>query len=400
MSDYVADEPMAKVSRTSLRAVIGSIVISIAFVMELTLVPLVLPAIQADFGLSVNQLAMVFNSYGVSVAAGVFLGGLFGDTIGVRKVFTVGVLMFAAGALIVAFANNYPTLIAARMLQGFGGGMFSPLVPLLLTRAMPEKPGKILIIWGSIAGYTAAIAPLALSQAVVYAGWQSVFVLFAIISLVALAISGRMLAGPSREEMRKRPTLSPLLREPILWIVFVYIGCTYGAITFYMFSLPLWLSSINYNVNMVGFVLAVMWLSFSLVSTSMRNRVDSEHVRLIMICAPLMIALSFPMAYFANGLSGFLLSAFLLGAGFAGSNSPSTQMVLKFAPKGLQAISASMDITFARIGGVVTVALLAQFEFSQSMWVVMCMSVYAMICASVIGSRSVEIARHSSQSNF
>ena len=392
MSDYVADEPMAKVSRTSLRAVIGSIVISIAFVMELTLVPLVLPEIQADFGLSVNQLAMVFNSYGVSVAAGVFLGGLFGDTIGVRKVFTVGVLMFAAGALIVAFANNYPTLIAARMLQGFGGGMFSPLVPLLLTRAMPEKPGKILIIWGSIAGYTAAIAPLALSQAVVYAGWQSVFVLFAIISLVALAISGRMLAGPSREEMRKRPTLSPLLREPILWIVFVYIGCTYGAITFYMFSLPLWLSSINYNVNMVGFVLAVMWLSFSLVSTSMRNRVDSEHVRLIMICAPLMIALSFPMAYFANGLSGFLLSAFLLGAGFAGSNSPSTQMVLKFAPKGLQAISASMDITFARIGGVVTVALLAQFEFGQSMWVVMCMSVYAMICASVIGSRSVELA--------
>ena len=113
-----------------------------------------------------------------------------------------------------------------------------------------------------------------------------------------------------------------------------------------------------------------------------------------MICAPLLIALSFPMAYFASGLSGFLLSAFLLGAGFACSNSPSTQMVLRLAPEGLQAISASMDITFARLGGVMTVALLVQFEFSQSMWVVMCISVYAMICAGVIRPKSVELGHN------
>jgi MFS family permease len=394
MSDQAADETVVKASRTSLRAVIGSIAISIAFVMELTLVPLVLPVIQADFGLSVSQLAWVFNSYGFAVAIGVLFGGWFGDTIGVRKVFVVGVVMFAVGALVVAFANNYPTLVAARMLQGFGGGAFSPLVPLLLTRAMPDRPGKILIIWGSILGYAAALAPLAFSQTVVYAGWQSVFVLFAVISLVALAISGRMRGDPGRQKTRQRPTLSPLFREPTLWIVFVYIGCTYGAITFYLFSLPLWLSAIDYEVNTIGYVLAVIWLSFSVVSTSMRNHVDSEHVRVIMICAPLLIALSFPMAYFSSGLSGFLLSAFLLGAGFACSNSPSTQMVLRLAPEGLQAISASMDITFARLGGVMTVALLVQFEFSQSMWVVMCISVYAMICAGVIRPKSVELGHN------
>ena len=389
MSDYVTDETAAKASRTSLRAVIGSIAISIAFVMELTLVPLVLPAIQADFGLSVNQLAWVFNSYGFTVAVGVLLGGWLGDTIGVRKVFAVGVIMFAVGALIVAFANNYQTMIAARLLQGFGGGVFSPLIPLLLIRAMPDRPGKILIIWGSITGYAAALAPIALSQTVVYAGWQSIFVLFAVISLVALAINGKMQEGPSREKMRQRPTLSALFKEPILWIVFVYIACTYGAITFYLFKLPLLLAEINYGMSMTGYALAMIWVSFSAVSTSLRNRVDSEQVRVIMICAPLLIALSFQVAYFANGLTGFLLSAFLLGAGFAFSNSPSTQLVLRLAPKGLQAISASMDITFARIGGVLTVALLVQFEFGQSMWVVMCISVYAMLCAGVIRPTSV-----------
>ena len=60
-----------------------------------------------------------------AVAAGVLLGGLLGDTLGVRKVFAVGVFMFAAGALIVAFAGNYETVIAARVLQGFGGGACS-----------------------------------------------------------------------------------------------------------------------------------------------------------------------------------------------------------------------------------------------------------------------------------
>jgi MFS family permease len=385
----VADETVVRTTRTSRRAVVGSIAISIAFVMELTLVPLVLPAIQADFGLSVSQLANVFNSYGFAVALGVLLGGWFGDTIGVRKVFAVGVFMFAAGALVVAFANSYETVIVARMLQGFGGGIFSPLVPLLLTRAMPDRPGKILIIWGSITGYAAALAPLALSQTVDYAGWQTVFVLFAAISLVALAISGRMREGPRGEPIRQRPMLSALIRAPNLWIVFVYIACTYGIITFYMFRLPLWLAEIDYEVTTIGFVLAMIWLSFSVVGTSLRNRVDSDYVLLIMIVAPLLIALSFPMAYLSTGLAGFLLSAFLLGAGFACGNAPSTQMVLRFAPEGLQAISASMDITFARIGGVLTVAMLAQSKLSASIWFVFGISSCAILCGVVLGYRYI-----------
>ncbi|MGA9251592.1 MAG: MFS transporter [Roseobacter sp.] len=387
----MTDETVIEASRTSRRAVFGSIAISIAFVMELTLVPLVLPAIQAEFGLSVSQLAWVFNSYGFAVAAGVLFGGWFGDTIGVRKVFAVGVFMFALGALIVAFANNYEAVIAARVLQGFGGGVFSPLVPLLLTRAMPDRPGKILIIWGSVTGYAAALAPLVLSQTVDFAGWQSVFVLFAVVSLVALAISGRMRGGPQKRTERARPALSALLKAPNLWLAFFYIACTYGAITFYLFRLPLWLAAIDYEVTTIGFVLAMIWLSFSVVGTSLRNRVDGEHVRLIMLFAPVLIAVSFPIAYLSTGLAGFLLSACLLGAGFACGNAPSTQMVLRFAPKGLQAISASMDITFARIGGVLTVALLAQQPLDASIWIIFGISSCAIICALIVG-RSAALA--------
>ena len=57
-------------------AIIGPIAANIAFVMEITLVPLLLSAIQLQFNLSIGDLAWVFNAYGIAVACGVLLGGL------------------------------------------------------------------------------------------------------------------------------------------------------------------------------------------------------------------------------------------------------------------------------------------------------------------------------------
>ena len=72
------------VADTSRVAILGPIAANIAFVMELTLVPLLLPAIQMQFGLSVADLAWVFNSYGIAVAVGVLFGGWLGDAFDTR----------------------------------------------------------------------------------------------------------------------------------------------------------------------------------------------------------------------------------------------------------------------------------------------------------------------------
>lgn len=362
-----------------LRTVAGSITASIAFVMELTLVPLVLPALQAFHDLTISDLAWVFNSYGIAVAFGVILGGWIGDGFGIRKVFTAGVLMFAAGALVVALAANFETLIAGRVLQGLGGGIFSPLVPLLLTRALPHRPGKILIIWGSVIGYVAAFAPLAVGQVLGHTGWEAVFGLFAVLSAVALLLSVKPEAQRSEPASRKLPNPRRLLDVPNLWLVYGYIFCTYGALTFYLFRLPLLLADMAYDVTTIGLVLAMMWLSFSVASTLLRNLVDGAHVRSIVIAAPILIAAGFLVATMAIGGAWILLSAALIGVGFACSNAPSTQLVLQFAPRGLSALATSLDITFARLGGVAAVALLAQAEFGRSALVVVGLSLAALI---------------------
>lgn len=377
------DKP-SLVSVSPRTAVIGPVAANIAFVMEITLVPLLLPEIQRQFDLSVGNLAWVFNAYGLAVAVGVLLGGLCGDLFNTRKIFGYGVVFFAAGSLVVAAAESFEVLIIGRALQGFGGGIFSPLVPLLLTRASPEKPGRMLIVWGSIAGYVAAFAPLFYGGFLGEHGWNLAFVLTAIIAFFAFVILNRtQTADELAPDSNRKANYLTLFQARDLWVTFVYVFCTYGSITYYLFRLPVWLSSNEVTAASVGLVLSIVWLTFSGFSTLLRNMVDKPHVRMIMLAAPFLIAAGFPLSYFNENLFLLVLSSFLVGSGLACSNAPSTQLILRFAPKGMSAISTSLDITFARLGGIATVAILAETEFAYATPAIFLACMIAACCALV-----------------
>jgi len=372
-------DPVALSPRT---AIIGPIAANIAFVMELTLVPLLLPAIQIQFSLSIGDLAWVFNAYGIAVAAGVLLGGWCGDTFNTRKVFGYGVAFFAAGSLLVAAAESFEALTIGRALQGFGGGIFSPLVPLLLTRVSPQKPGRVLIVWGSIAGYVAAFAPLFYGSFLSEHGWNLAFVFIAVLAAIAFVILNRtqVTDDPARYS-RKTTDYSELFRTRDLWVTFVYVFCTYGSITYYLFQLPVWLSNNEVKAASVGFVLSIMWLTFSGLSALLRNMVDRPHIRAIMLAAPLLIAAGLPLSYYNENLLLLVLSSVLVGSGLACSNAPSTQLILRFAPKGMSAVSTSLDITFARLGGIATVAILVEAEIAYAAPAICLLCLVAAFCA-------------------
>lgn len=375
-------------SVSSRKVILGSITASIAFVLELTLVPLLLPAIQTQFDLSISELSWLFNSYGAAVAVGVLMGGWLGDTFNTKRVFGVGVMFFAFGSAVVAYGGVYEAIIAGRIMQGFGGGVFSPLIPLLLTRSSPNRPGKILIVWGSVAGYVAAFAPFLYGSTLAIYNWNLAFVIFAAVSLAALAIINFSLAEDEPASLTKSgPSYFRLLRSRDLWVMFGYVFCTYGAITYYLFRLPLWLAENDFRVASIGFSLSTMWLSFSVLSTLLRNKVDEPHVRGILLAAPVLIASGFPLAYFCQDIACLVLASMLIGAGLACSNAPSTQLILKFAPKKMRAASVSLDITFARLGGVAFVAVLSQSLFGYAVVAVVLMCIFAFLCALAAAKR-------------
>jgi MFS family permease len=372
---------VAEATKSSRGSIAGAIAASFAFVMELTLVPLLLPAIQAQLQLSLGELAWVFNSYGIAVALGVLIGGWLGDVLGIGKVFISGVIFFALGALTVALSTSLESIVAGRVLQGFGGGIFSPLVPLLLTRASPLRPGRVLILWGSVNGYVAALAPLLFSHAMIGNGWQLAFVVFALVSVCALVTVHTTNGDHMAHRVQTPRKFKTVLQSRALLLMIGYVFCTYGSITYYLFRLPLWLSENNYETVNIGFILFAVWISFSIVSTLLRNWVDGPRVRSILIAAPLLIATGFLLMVSADALLVFAFSAVLIGSGLACSNAPSTQMILEFAPKGMNAISTSLDITFARLGGVITVAWLAQADFDSSVLAVTLLCLFAILCA-------------------
>jgi MFS family permease len=103
-------------------AILGS---GMAF-LDGTIVNVALPAIGEDLHASTSALQWVLNGYLLSLASLILLGGSLGDRYGRRRVFVIGVWLFAGASLLCAIAPSVETLIAARFLQGIGGALLTP----------------------------------------------------------------------------------------------------------------------------------------------------------------------------------------------------------------------------------------------------------------------------------
>src|ERR687891_2718128 len=117
--------------------VLGS---SIAF-LEATVVNVALPEIGADLDADVAGLQWIINGYLLTLAALILLGGSLGDRFGRRRIFNLGVIWFAGASVLCAIAPNVEVLIAARIIQGIGGGPLAPGRP-AVNQAAPPPPDR------------------------------------------------------------------------------------------------------------------------------------------------------------------------------------------------------------------------------------------------------------------
>jgi MFS family permease len=351
---------------------------SIAFVMELSLLPLILAEIRADLGLSLRELSWVFNVHAIAVAGAVLMTGLIGDRVNKQRLFGFGVTIFAIGSVLAAMSSDYSSLILSRLLQGIGGGLFSPLVPILLTRAFPERPGRILMIWGGLAGVVATVLPPIGDLIDSAFGWRALFALFAIVAGSALILN--VLDRNSLHfEQNDAPKYS-LFPNRSAWPILVFVFLTYGCIAFYLFFLPARLATPH---GSVAWILTCFWLSFSFFSFALRGKLDTGRLYQLLLAAPILIAAGFSLAVaFQTSPSAQLAAALCIGAGFACSNSPSTHLLLNRTPEELRAFSSSLDIILARCGSVATVACLASLTPIWAAIAVAGLSLMALLCGA------------------
>src|ERR1700729_296661 len=98
---------------------------SLAFI-DSTVVNVALPALQASFHATVVDVQWIIESYGLLLAALILVGGSLGDIFGRRRMFLVGVAIFAAASAGCGVALNIDQSIIARSVQGVGAALLVP----------------------------------------------------------------------------------------------------------------------------------------------------------------------------------------------------------------------------------------------------------------------------------
>lgn len=155
-------------------------------------------AIRNDFGISVSQLQWALNAYNVTIAAVLLFGVSLGDKIGHRRMYNIGIFIFVVGSVICALSNNITILIVARIIEGAGASVITPMSMAILTSALrPEERGKGLGIWSGIGGFALIIGPALGGMIVAKLTWQWIFWINVPIGLVGIYLSQRKLPETS-----------------------------------------------------------------------------------------------------------------------------------------------------------------------------------------------------------
>ena len=154
--------------------VLGS---GIAFI-DATVVGIALPTIGREFHADIAGLQWVTVGYMLTLSGLLLLGGALGDRFGRRRIFTIGVVWFAAASLLCAVAPNVTFLIVARTVQGIGGALLTPgSLAILEASFVPGDRARAIGAWSGLGGIAGAVAPFLGGFLISALSWRFIFLI-------------------------------------------------------------------------------------------------------------------------------------------------------------------------------------------------------------------------------
>jgi MFS family permease len=197
-------------------AALGALVVSLD-----ASVNIAFPAMSAAFDVGPVSIRWVIVCYVLTYALTAFGAGLLADRFGPGPVFTAGLWISAAAFAGYLAVSSFGLLLAARVLQGVGGGLIYGTAPALITLALPrERHGFGLGRLALGMGAGLALGPIIGGALVDASGWRAVFLFRAPLALTVGILSWLLLprggrVGPWRlppcEEWRRGSVLAALL---------------------------------------------------------------------------------------------------------------------------------------------------------------------------------------------
>jgi EmrB/QacA subfamily drug resistance transporter len=199
-----ADAPCRVSARPWLLA--ATILASSMVFIDGTVANVALPALQHEFAATAAQVQWVIEAYALFLAALLLAGGSAGDRFGRRRVFLLGVALFAVASIWCSVAGSIGQLIWARAVQGVGGALLVPGSLALISASFPQDiRGKAIGVWSGYTAITAALGPLIGGFLIERWSWRYAFLINLPFAVIVFLLALRFI--PESRNPRTAPGL-------------------------------------------------------------------------------------------------------------------------------------------------------------------------------------------------
>lgn len=228
-----------------------------------TVVNVALPAIQTNLGGTLTDMQWVVEAYGLLLGALILTGGALGDVFGRKRMFLLGVTVFAAASVGCGLAANIRELVIARAVQGFGAAFLVPGSLSIISASFSEsKRGRAIGTWSGFTSITAAAGPVLGGWLIENASWRWAFLLNVPLALAVIVLSSWRV-----------PESKAQTRKQVDWIGALLVtaglsGATYGFIessSHGWTSTSVWGALILGGACLIGFAYFEAGTSFAMV---------------------------------------------------------------------------------------------------------------------------------------